>query len=94
MSSTRVAFDLERPFIVAAQELVYGPKQFVRGEPFPWRELGVSELDLLQLHSFFKVDCVGDDELPGFVPGGSFVVPPAPAAPKPKRKPRAPQPTE
>lgn len=58
MSSTRTPFDPELPFVVAAQDLAYGSQQFVRGQPFPWRDLGVSELDLLQLHSFFKVDCV------------------------------------
>ena len=56
MHGARHAFDIRAPFIVASQDLVYGARRFCNGEPFPWRDLGVSELDLLTLWSAFKVD--------------------------------------
>jgi hypothetical protein len=58
VSYSRVPFDPGLPFIVAAQELVWNSAQLVRGDTFDWRALGVSELDLLQLWTFYKVDCV------------------------------------
>jgi hypothetical protein len=74
VSATRVPFDLELPFIVAAQELACGGRRFARGDAFPWHELGVSELDVLQLYGWLKVDCV---------------VPPAVSPPKGKLKKQA-----
>lgn len=72
MSGARVPFDLDLPFVVASQELVYGGKRRERSEAFPWRELGVSELDLLQLWRCFKVDCVAS--IPGFTAGGTVEI--------------------
>lgn len=56
--SARVAFDPSSPFIVATSEMHCGDRRFVRGDPFPWRELGVSDLDLAQLWVALKIDCV------------------------------------
>lgn len=52
----RVAFDIRAPFVVASEELVCGARRFARGEAFPWRDLGVSEIDLLTLWTALKVD--------------------------------------
>ena len=56
MHQARLAFDPKAPFIVASEELVTGARRFRRGEPYPWRELGVSELDLYTLWCGSKVD--------------------------------------
>lgn len=59
MSGSRVPFDPDLPFVVATQDgLPIGGRVVARGRPFPWRELGVSVFDLLQLYRYFKVDCV------------------------------------
>jgi len=52
----RHAFDVQAPFIVASEGLVCGARRFRRGEAFPWRVLGVSELDLLTLWSALQID--------------------------------------
>lgn len=56
MSATRIPFDLESPFIVASPELTYGGRRFVRGDAFPWRELGVEPLDLVRMWTFLQLD--------------------------------------
>lgn len=56
MSATRVPFDLESPFTVASTELTYGGRRFVRGDAFPWRELGVEPLDLVRMWTFLQLD--------------------------------------
>lgn len=56
MHQARHAFDVQAPFIVTSEELVYGTRRFRRGEAFPWKLLGVSELDLLTLWSALQVD--------------------------------------
>jgi hypothetical protein len=58
VSTTRVPFDTTLPFVVACQELACGPQKLVRGEPFAWRELGLTEMDLGQLWVAGQVDCV------------------------------------
>lgn len=59
MSGARVPFDPDLPFVVATQDgLPIGGRVVTRGQLFRWRDLGVSEFDLLQLYTYFKVDCV------------------------------------
>ena len=77
MSGTRVPLDFGLPFIVASQELVYGPKRLKRGDAFPWRDLGVSEYDLFQLWIALKVD----NAVP---PAAKPIAAPLPAQPKPQ----------
>lgn len=64
MSGTRVPFDSSSSFIVATQDLLCGPTRFVRGDAFPWRELGISEFELAQLWVSNKVDAVVPDAGP------------------------------
>lgn len=56
MSGTRVPFDTSLPFVVACGELSCGTRSFKRGDAFPWRDLGLTEIDLLQLWLHHKVD--------------------------------------
>lgn len=57
MGTARVAFDPSMPVVVACSDLPCGPKRFARGDAFPWRDLGLSEIDLVQLWVALKVDC-------------------------------------
>lgn len=61
MIAVRQAYDPEAPFIVASEELVCGARRLRRGEPFPWRELGVAEHDLMTLWVALKVDVAAPD---------------------------------
>lgn len=56
MSATRIPFDPAAPFVVACESLVCGPARLVRGDPFPWRDLGMTEFDLLALWVALKID--------------------------------------
>ncbi len=58
MSGTRVPFDLALPFAVATTDLPCGARRFKRGDAFPWRDLGLSEIDLLQLWIANQVDAI------------------------------------
>lgn len=58
MSGTRTPLDLDLPLIVASPDLAWGARSFVRGDVFPWRELGATEVDVVQLYTFHKLDCV------------------------------------
>ena len=58
MSATRVPFDLSLPFVVAKADLAYGPMRLVRGDAFPWRQLDVSEYELVQLWATQTLDCI------------------------------------
>lgn len=55
MIGVRPVFDPDRPFEVEAGSLVYGGRRFRRGEPFPWRDLGIGVGELGQLWYAFKV---------------------------------------
>lgn len=57
MNRTRIEFDQSLPFVVATSRLVIADRRFRRGEPFPWREIGVDPLLLFQLWVTLKVDC-------------------------------------
>lgn len=56
MIAVRQAYNPEAPFIVASEELVCGARRLRRGEPFPWRDLGIAEHDLMALWIALKVD--------------------------------------
>ncbi len=81
MSGTRVPFDPSLPFIVAAEDLPYGASRFRRGDLFPWRDLGISQLELLQLWSGLKVDAVPELGTPVQTSAPA----PAPAKSQPKQ---------
>lgn len=78
MGATRVAFDPELPFTVSTG-FVYAGKRYEALAPFPWRELGMTEVDLLDLYQAGDVDCVPRDLIKV-------------EAPQPKRKRTAQQP--
>lgn len=50
----RIAFDPELPIVTAASFRA-GDRDFVADEPFPWRDLGLSETDL---HAFWLAGLV------------------------------------
>lgn len=57
MFAVRLAFDIGAPFVVASNGLVFNGRRFAHGEPFDWRAIGVSEVDLFTLWTALKVDC-------------------------------------
>lgn len=58
MSGTRVPFDLSSLFIVTTPDLPCGSQRFKRGDAFPWRDLGLSEMDLVQLWVANQIDAI------------------------------------
>jgi hypothetical protein len=76
VSATRIPFDPSLPFMVSAADLPYGPKRFSRGDTFPWRELGLSEYDLLQLWNANQVDAVVPVKVPMTIEGKSVMLTP------------------
>lgn len=60
MNTTRIQFDDTLPFKVAASELVVGDQRLHRGDPLPWRDLGIDRALLFQLWVAFKVDCLAE----------------------------------
>jgi hypothetical protein len=61
VSGARVPFDPSLPAIVGCQDLACGPLKFKRGQPLPWRDLGVSELDLAVMYAANQVDFVPEN---------------------------------
>lgn len=81
MAPVRIAFDPALP-VLAAATLQCGAQTFKPDEPFPWRELGLSEFEL---RAFWLSGLVR------FVPVGELA---KVETPKPRRKRPQPQPTE
>ena len=73
----RQPFDLDAPF-AAREALVYGERRFAAGEVFPWRELGLSDLEVWNLWRTLHVDNVSVPPAT-IVPSGSM---PTTAAPQ------------
>lgn len=55
--AVRNAFSLDAPFTVSAGAFRFRGKPYAKGEPFPWRELGLDARELWQLWLALKVDC-------------------------------------
>lgn len=73
MSGARVPFDPDLPIVVATQDgLPIGGQVVARGQVLQWRELGLSEWDLLQLYTFYKIDCVPFVDATESVPEGTL----------------------
>lgn len=72
--AARAEFSFDAPLVVACEEVTYYGQTFARGEPFPWRDLGVSELDVLLMWQQFKLDVVESaaESAAGFVAGGTI----------------------
>jgi hypothetical protein len=56
MSGARAPLDLEAPLVVACETLVGGAGRLRRGDLFPWRDLGMSEMDVALLWGAQQVD--------------------------------------
>lgn len=59
MSTGRIAFDPALPFKTTAA-FACGERSFAPDEPFPWKDLGVSELELHALWRAAMVTCVAE----------------------------------
>lgn len=90
LHGARVAFHPELPTVVARDSFVYAGKRYARGAAFPWRDLGVTEQDALELWRMQDIDCT--DAVPGVVlvkvtPGEHVSIEtPQQPAPRPKHK--------
>lgn len=82
MSGSRAPFDVSLPFVVSATELVCAAKRFKRGDAFPWRDMGLTEHDLVTLWIACQVDAVPNAVEFRVTPGARVSVAP------PKQPPR------
>lgn len=55
--AVRNDFSLDAPFTVSAEAFLFAGKHYAKGEPFPWREIGLDPRELWQLWLALKVDC-------------------------------------
>lgn len=80
MLQVRAAWDPELP-VVASQAFTTGGRAFKDGDPFPWRELGITEQDAVTMWCSRLVDCVPATvqvaEVTQDMPGVTFAPPAA-----------------